>query len=593
MRSLLIILLAAATTNAAPITSLKAPKLGKSVIVAPVTGPLLSAPLFLSLSPVLPTLHTTPLVLPNDTSIRPSRILRRAVSRAVKISATQPRRREPLLQRLTRGFKGALSLPSIYDNTAAPAFNGADNTPAFRLRTKPDRRSPRIAERAARELKLDAEKLYVTLREIHDISVRQGDAGLRDRKLALLQRLDTAARNVPAAPVVQEPYQAASNQLKDLHKQRDMLIDAQGQAAAAQNGAKLDALNEAAIELHRSILKAQFGVSTLLLTGKSRLNSKPMRRNAGIWTLGGAFNSASALEAEVRYHTNRHRLREKRSEYLTQDAFGRPVRVFNLEGFDIEVFPPIDGGKAIVTIRQQRWRNVLTNLRDAARDSRAGRHDAASNRLDTIVGIYTVAETSVEPEIRRDYKRIAHALNEAREAVANRQENASDLIEAIGEMLSYPQLSTWEDVAYHGMEKALSSQAHTLIGNLNESVRVLRHLSELEYWQDLLNAALRPEQGGVGRPLSKRERTRIRGGMDSILSWAKRGKVRPKQETAIALETAATAMEREDFVMARERIKRAHTALQRRLKDLDSISAHVRNRAASLYAQYEATQSNP
>jgi len=588
MRLFLSFLLTASTATAAPLTTFKAPKLGKSAIIVPAAGLLAPGSLPSIAAPVLPTLEgTLPLletavVLP---AVQPTPVLHRAQAQVHAVPATRTESKEPLLRRLKRGFKNALSLPSLYDGATPAALNAADEA-GYKLREKPDRVTPRTAERAALELKLDAEELYVGLREIHDLAARQGDILLRERKTSYLTRLQKIAGGVDAASVVNAPYKAASARLKRLHKERDSLVDAQAQAAKAQDPARLDALNETAIELHRSILKTQLGVSILQLTGKSRLASKAARRNAAIWTLAGAYNSAAALEAEVRYSANRSRLREKRREYLTRDAFGRPVRVFNLEGFDIDVFPPVEGGKPVVTIRQQRWRNVLTNLAGAARDARNGRPDEAVEKLDTITALYTIADKSVKPEVRRDYARIANALAIARKSVAKGKPDASDRIEDIAELLSYPKLSSWKDVAYEGLDKALRSQAHTLTGNLQETTRVLRHLSELEYWRDLLNAALRPAQGGVGRALSKRERTRMVEAMESIRAWAERGKVRPKQEAATALATAADALAREDLVMARERVLRAREALQRRVNDLDSISANVRRRAASLYAEY-------
>lgn len=533
---------------------------------------------------------------PSRLSLAPAAVPAARTAIAAEPSAAP--RRESLLARLARGFRGALSLPSVFDNAAVSGFNGADapvpdDSARARMRDKPDRRSPRTAERAAFELKLEAEALHDGLAAIHDLAKRAKDAPLRERKTELLARLTRAYESVEAASVLGVPYGAASSRLRALHAERERLAQAQDEASRAENGLRLDALNESAIGLERSILKTQLGVAILQLTGKARLASKEARRNAALWTLRGAYNTAASLHAEVRYKLNRERLREKRRETLTIDAFGRPVRVFDLEGFDIEIFPPVDGGEAVVTIRQHRWRNALAMLAAAGRDARNGRAAAALRRLDAVLSLYTADGGNLTPRLRRDYAEIAEALAAARDAAARLVSarappeeavaRASALIAAVAERITRPKLSAPEDVAYDGLDKALRSQAHTLAGNLDESTRILRVSAELEFWRDLLNAALRP---GAGRPLTPRERRRMLDSLETARAWAARGKVRPKQSAAQALSAARDAAERGDFETARTRLQDAYAALAERIRDLDSISSHVRRRAAALYAEY-------
>jgi hypothetical protein len=631
MRALPILLLAAQPALSAPVVgragraALRTAPVAAPVSLSPAPSPALSAPVLPSLegSLLLPALAP----LPAETAAparsprlapAPEALTAAPAARTIAIAPARPLiaesarveavpaergKPEPLLGRLRRGFRNALSLPTIFDN-AAPLSNGADadasqspkGSAGYRLREKPDRVTPRHAERSALELKLDVEELYVGLREIHDLAKRGGETSLAARKRAFLARLLEVHGNIEAASAAEVPYPVASKRLKRLHRERDELGEEQRRAAGNQDGARLDALNETAIELERSLLKTQLGVAIQQLTGKAKLASRPARRNAAQWTLTGAYNTAASLEAEIRYFANRARLREKRREYLTVDAFGRPVRVFDLEGFDIEIFPPVDGGEAVVTIRQHRWRNALAILASAARDVRNERAGDAVRKLRTVAAFYTVGGGPVVPELQRAYAAIADAVAAAEQvaaAVADSRappeediRRASDLIDAAAALVEHPKLSNPQDVAYDGLDKALRSQAHTLAGNLDETTRILRHAAELEYWRDLLNAALRPEQGGAGRRLASREQRRMNAALQAIRAWASRGRVPAKRRTAAALEAAESALSRGDLAFARERIQSAHAALGDRVKDLDSISAHVRRRAAALYAEY-------
>ena len=388
--------------------------------------------------------------------------------------------------------------------------------------------APILTERAAFELQKDADRIYASLAGVHAQEIQgAARAELAPAKRAVAADLQAVLTQLPAAP---EDWNELSARLKDLRAQRAAL-EASGAAASRERA-----------ELNGMIYALQMRAAWAQLTGKAPLNAPAFRRNAAMWSLVGAYNSAAAGRAESGW----------------REGLDRAEAVFG------------DGRTVIVS---RRWRNVHSELEDAARDARNGRPGAAAEKFSELADILRRAPVEDAAHLAR-HRQAAAALHAAASAALSGEDGRalSQRALAVKDLIPHPKLAEPSAVAYEGAEKAVRAQFHALESSKKEYLAVLAREAALTRWA-LILAGPRP---------TKADRDAAREDLSEARAWAGRGFVGAKQVAAQNLDAALTALDRGDDALAARHAGLARDELSARRDELERIAAGLRSRLARL-----------
>ncbi len=585
--------------QAAP--SLSSFKLGAPSLLAPN----LSLPSLKTANSALPSV----LIQPSAAIAAPSGLklaIPAAEAAAAPAAANAP---EALHERLGKHLRKKAPLGIVYDGRTrvrvpVSAVAATDDLgPEVAFLKKVDRNSIHVTERAIYEIQREVDSLYAELSEIHSAEKQGLGAALGARKKELLAQLDGLFASVPGPQVSDRAIKTLSRNLKEAQAARTNLYNHARGRRWQDAGLDLVEFNRRAVELNLAVLKLQLQTARLHLRGKTNLGYKSFRRNAALWTLLGAYNSAVGLKSEIRFRDSLENMEGKVREYRTLGQDGIPIRVFELPGFDIELLGGT-GEKPQVSVRQQRWRNVLTVIEEAARDARNGRAAEAEAAIDEIMKLYTVDyRGEMDEGLSRRYLIIGGALMSLKH-IATKLKTAEDAAYKSGadeftraatripEIIPHPKLSMGQNVAYEGLDTALRSQAHTLDSNIRETEKVLRHVADLEYAAEIIAASLPHPQRKLVRKVTKRELKAIAELVDGLHAWTQRGFVRQKQAATGYLATAARGLETGDLKLAQKFIEYTAQILRERVDAMSNISSRVRVRAAAIYAEFRDQEIN-
>ncbi|MDP2913157.1 MAG: hypothetical protein Q8N91_04035 [Candidatus Omnitrophota bacterium] len=463
--------------------------------------------------------------------------------------------------------------------------------PHIQYGQKPERRYQRAEEHAAIELQKDIAILLSGLKLLNtafrNASADDEMQALREQEHALHLHLANLYRQIPVEIKEGRPYEFYSRTLKDLKARQIRIYREIEEADTAGDKKALQRLNLEAIRLNRLLAKAQIKVSGMILLGRSRLPQNALIRNAAIWTLQGALNSAKALEEELHYRVERLRGKERVQKLETTDWLGRLVRTFRLGGFDIEVIKPAsDKEEPRISIRQQRWINAHTTLDQILQHARRGEIPRANVKMDMLIGLYSEEKIAVMER----YADILSDLNELKKLIAglpnaqpppqNVMQDISARIKGLIQRITHPKQAVWQDIRYGNLAKSFRSQIRTVARYEPEYILILRNKADLEYFAGKLKTA--SEQGR----LSKRNRRLILGGLARITEWTERGFVYPKQFAAVDLMPAEQFINSDNFRDAQTALRSAVKRLEKRLSDIDNITSHVKNRAAAIFSEF-------
>jgi hypothetical protein len=380
--------------------------------------------------------------------------------------------------------------------------------------------APILTERAAFELQKDADRLYATLANVHAQEIQGAPrAELAPAKRAVAADLQAVLTQLPAAPA---DWKELSSQLKDLRARREAL-EGSGAAASRERA-----------ELNGRIYALQMHAAWAQLTGKAPLNAPAFRRNAALWSLVGAYNSAASGRAESGWREG-----QDRAEAL----FG-------------------DGTTVVVS---RRWRNVHTELDDAARDARNGRETLAADKIAAIAELLRRAPVEDAAHLARHH--------EAADALTTPDgRTLSERALAAKALIPHPKLSEPTAVSYAGADKAVRAQFHALDSSKKEYLAVLARQAALTRWS-LILAGPRP---------TKADRDAARADLLEARNWAGRGFVGAKQVAAQNLDAALAALDRGDDALAARHAGLARDELSARRDELERIAAGLRARLARL-----------
>jgi hypothetical protein len=387
---------------------------------------------------------------------------------------------------------------------------------------------PILTERASFELQKDADRLYAALANVHAQEMQGAPrASLAPAKRAVAADLQAVLTQLPAAPA---DWSALSSALKSLRARRDAL-EGTGAAASRERA-----------ELNGKIYALQMHAAWAQLTGKAPLNAPAFRRNAALWSLVGAYNSAAAGRAESGW----------------REGLDRAEAVFG------------DGRMVVVS---RRWRNVHSELEDAARDARNGREQAAATKFAELAGILSRAPVEDASVLAR-HRQAASALHAAAAAALARESGASLSARALAvkDLIPHPKLAEPSAVAYDGADKAARAQFHAFQFSKKEYLAVLAREAALTRWALILSGP---------RP-AKADREAARADLSEARAWAGRGFVGAKQVAAQNLDAALTALDRGDDALAARHAGLARDELAARRAELERIAAGLRSRLARL-----------
>lgn len=404
---------------------------------------------------------------------------------------------------------------------SAPLFAGA-SAPA-----------PLLSERSAFELQKDADRLYASLADVHNRALAgAAPAALAPAKRAVAADLRGVLAELPDGP---EDWKEVSGRLKDLRAEREALERAADPEARAEGSRRRAELNG---EIYALQLRAAF----LQLMGKAPLAAPALRRNAALWSLVGAFNSAAAGRAESGWREGRER---------AEAVFG--------------------DGRAVVVSR--RWRNAHAELDAAARDARNGRPGKAADAFAELAEVLRKAPAD-DAEVLARHRAAASALHAAASAALSGEGGRalSDRALAVKGLIPHPKLAEPTPVFYDGADKAVRAQFHALESSKKEYLAVLEREAALARWSEVL-AGPRP---------AKADRDAARAAFQETLAWAKRGFVGAKQVAAQNLDAALAALDRGDDKLAARHAAYARQELEGRREELERIAGGVRARLSRL-----------
>ncbi len=270
---------------------------------------------------------------------------------------------------------------------------------------------------------------------------------------------------------------------------------------------------------------SQIRTARLMLSKDSPVGPPAFKRNAALWSLVGAHNSAAAASAEA-----------LRAEALaaSEETFGdgRPYLVWN------------------------RWSNIHAELEQAALHARNGRPAEARKLLRAAAATLRAAG------------RDATDLNAAASFDAMAKRPKSDAILAAKTLVPHPEVKTRTPIAYAEMSATLRAQVHALESSREDYLQTLDRETALRVAEALLSSP---------RP-SAADQAKARATLLAAAEWAGRGRVEAKRIAARNLLAAIAALDGDDLTLAARHATWTVDALAERRAELTRIALSVRRR---------------
>ncbi len=359
-------------------------------------------------------------------------------------------------------------------------------------------------------LRDDADRLYAALAAIHSRDkVGEASPALAGLKRALIADFDGVIARLPPAALAADETPAA--RVKALRRER-------AQAERNSTPARLASVTG-------ELAAMQLRAGRDMLAADSPIGPRAFKRNAALWSLVGAHNSAAASAAEA-----------ARLEAFAQGeaAFGdgRPFIVWN------------------------RWSNMHAQLEQAARHARNGRPAEARRLLRSAAAI-----------LRRSGHDAADLNAAAAFAALARQPDSATIL-AAKNLVAHPDVKTRTAIAYGEFNSARRAQVHALESARADYLETLDHETSLRLAEALLSSP---------RP-STADKARARVFLTSAAEWAGRGRIEAKRLAARNLLSAVAALDRGDRKLAARHAGWAVDTLVERRAELSRIALSMRRR---------------
>ena len=389
------------------------------------------------------------------------------------------------------------------------------------------RAAPVLSSRAFLELQIDSNRLLTSLAQVHSLALSGvPPAELEAPKRAIIRDMDQVLSQLTIA--LPTDREAMSSRLREIRAERTALESAQAKADSAAARHRL-------IELNEEIYALQIRNARLQLKGKSSRNPPALRRNAALWSLLGAFNSAAAGHADAGW-------------------MERPRTTVSIAA---------DGTTVIVS---GRWNNAHTAIETAAQDARNDRVALARQRL-----------AGLAAKLRRTSRPDVHHLNRhdeaaaALEALATDKSAAKDPVAlsaqalAIKDLLPHPKILVPTAIPYTDPATAARSRKHAVERIRNKDfVQTLKYETLLTRWSLALFA---------DNPRAK-VLVAARAAVAEVHTWMARNIGDEfKQLAAQNLEAALAALDAGDVGLAARQIVMARDELPKLREHFDRVAS--------------------
>ena len=404
----------------------------------------------------------------------------------------------------------AIAYPSFASPLApalAPSLLSAPAAPTLTATPVP---AAALPARTVLGLRDDADRLYAALAAIHSREkANENPSVLKALKRDLIVDFDGVIAGLPVAEL--QEGETAAARVKVLRRER---------AKAERAGIPL---RLAAVS--GDLAAMQLRVARQMISEESPVAPRAFKRNAALWSLVGAHNSAAASSAEAQ------RLEAlARSEEVFGD--GRPYIVWN------------------------RWSNIHSELEQAALHARNGRPAEARTLLRSAAAPLRLAG--------RDAADLSAAA--ALEKLAKRPN--SDKILAAKSLIAHPDLKTRAPVPYAELSAALRAQVHALESAHSDFLEILDNETSLRRAEALLTSP---------RP-SATDKAQARALLMAAAEWAGRGRVEAKRLATRNLLAAVAALDNGDLKLATLHTTWTVNSLVERRAEVSRIALSVRRR---------------
>ena len=507
-----------------------------------------------------------------------------------------------------------IPIVSLDTETTAPSASRDESTrilpedliesPAIRIRKKPDRNSIQAEERACEVIQqkiLEAQSEIDLIDAEHKSS--QGELA-QQRQQRLLTTLTTLYRDIDSSIRETTDYDFYKTSLEALKLRRSGIQNRMEELEGTNyDKSEMSNLNRQAIRTNRLLLKVQVMAAGMMLNNRSRLRGGGAR-NASYMALSGAFTSAQYLKEELHMRALRIIGSDNIRQITTTDWGNENVWSTDLGNLNITVesSSQAETPEPKVTIRQRRWINAHTTLRSIRQHLRRGEIQNAIRKVDMLLDLFklnrvqvTQSNNTIAQQVQQLRNAIPNDLQEGQPAPEPVQLDITQRVQDLTAAITHPKHWVWMNVEYNDIAAAVRSQLHILTNTSNDYALVLKNKAKLETFAERLKFASRR-----GR-LSERNRTLIEVGIRNMEVWTKRGFVYPKQNATIdlapAIELISTGfrLEHEEtniphakqiYERAAGYLSRSATRLDTRLADMKRVVDGVKTNGNELFAQF-------
>ncbi|MDA1021661.1 MAG: hypothetical protein O2962_08975 [Cyanobacteria bacterium] len=508
-----------------------------------------------------------------------------------------------------RADQAEASLP-LAERTGARMIGEQIGIPAIRFTKRTDRDDPRADMREVVTLQIQLDKIMAEVKDFQS-SYQQGD-----KADDLILRLETLYRAIDINLQIKDSdWDAAGIKdyidtiSKEAKKQTDRLKDIRYDPDAKKERSDI---SDGLIETYKFNAKLRIKQAQLLLQEKDQAGKSANQACQNIMPILIQSDIAcDKLKQELNWRKNRSDTVARTQEMQTLDALGQTIWGIDLDKLDIKY----DGNQT--TIRQQVWIRPRAYIATIVKDLKANDNESAIERLDHLLGLYTNQHS---PHLLSNHKAIQEGVQAIKEIITQVDEEAvnTDQLKDIREKIKTIQALVIPADQAHAIYKdyvfdkdpaaGLRSRVYILRNNKDDFDTVAKTIAYLENLAGNDSPGRRSVYDIPGlltmaaktMSLTKADKETIDKDIQTIIDWAQRGKVYPKQFAKNYLEHIPAMIQRgydqqkanpieaaRQYRKAAAEINKAVNKLRPRLNDIIGISQGTKRKFDSLLVEYK------
>ena len=520
-----------------------------------------------------------------------------AISLALQINKEFRRRYNP--------NKSNKNLQSELKNKPSMTDQAIRATGGHSYRRKPERElNEKIAEMRAsldqqRDINRAIEDLEFIMADYKNANSAEQKDDLTKRFKPLLHFLAEIYHSISSDLEENKDFTFYQKLLQEKNKEQDELYKKIIDADKNKQKKTLQRLNIEAVSLNKLIIKLQIRVAGMILRGRSEHTNVLVGCKASYKTLIGAVNNVHLLREELRYRISRLHGGKLMREFDTTDWMGDLIKTSDFEGFDMEILDSDKEEEYKIFIRQGRWINVHTTLRNIQAAIKKGDNKFAFDKLKTLTNIYSVRYIIANEryhDIADELKAMTKMLINIADAHAPPSDDQmkffNDKVNALIYKIAYPNQKVWVDVPYKSLDKALRGRTIHPIKETYEPEYALC----LGFKQNAEHYARLLEKSAAKKNISARDNRIIVLGLDRIMDdWA-RGKltrngkslkrVDEKTDSQSEITSALHLLKSKDFTATLRHVNNLVKNIDERMKNCVRITRNLKKHGARIYREY-------